>query len=162
MACTRPAPTRSVDHLADPVVDGVHQLDPVGQTGCGQPALGDPQRLRVAVDTDDPQFRVGGEQREGVPAHARAWRRPARHRCAPDRVAASMAGASSSSTLRTRTGTWPSGGGGRPSAPGTVPASTPPSRAVSVLAVWVAGAVRAVVGRCGACAVWRGACRSGS
>ena len=58
------------DHLADPVVDGVHQLDPIGQPRLGQPALGDAQGLRVAVDADDPQPGVRGQQGEGVAAHA--------------------------------------------------------------------------------------------
>ena len=108
MACTRPEPTRSLDDLADAVVDGVHQLDPIGQAGGGQPALGDPQRLRIAVDADDAELRVRGQQGQGVAGHPE--RGVHQHDIlAPERVAASMAGASSSSTRRTSTGTWPSG-----------------------------------------------------
>ncbi len=53
MACTRPAADPLGDHLADPVVHRVHQLDPIGQSRLGEPAFGDAQGLRVAIDADD-------------------------------------------------------------------------------------------------------------
>ena len=51
-----------------PVVDGVDEVDARGEAG--QPAPAARQRVRVAVEPDEGELRVRGEQRLGVPAEA--------------------------------------------------------------------------------------------
>ncbi len=54
--------------FGDPVVDRVHQVDPVAETG--QPLPRDGKRLRVPIETDQLQFGEALEERLRVSAHA--------------------------------------------------------------------------------------------
>ena len=91
-------------HALDPVVAGAHQRDAVTER-C-QPLAGDPQRVGVAVQPDQPQARELGEEALGVAAGAEGGVDQDGARAVG--VAAGSARESSSSTQRSsRTGMCP-------------------------------------------------------
>ncbi len=58
--------TRFVEHTLDPVESGAGQQDAVGERR--QPLTGDPQRVGVAIKSDQPQAGQLGEEPLGMPA----------------------------------------------------------------------------------------------